>query len=395
MDRRLLMLAMGMFAMGTDNFVVAGILPSVAQSLDVSVSAAGQMVTAYALSFAILAPVMAAVAGLWPRKLLLVCALAIFVVGNAITALATNIGMVLFARVLAGLGAAMFSPTALGVAASITPQERRGTALSIVTAGLAGATALGAPLGTFIGALGSWRTTLWFVAVVGLVVMIGLWVLLHALPRPTKISLRERIAPLSDLRVVAVLLSVFFAFGGALMVYTYVGLVLDRVTGGDRSVLAGFLLLWGVAATCGNLLSGRMVDRFGSRRVINAAYTIASINFLLLPWTSSNAVTAAVALILWAFCGWGALVPHQHRLVKIAPHVAPLVLALNNSATYAGLACSGVLGGVVILVIDHHYLSWIAVLALILSLCFAEFAHRLIMRGLESDRLDAAHFQTT
>src|SRR4051812_13607695 len=102
MDHRLLVLALGMFAMGTDNFVVAGILPKVAESLGTSVSLAGQMVTVYALSFGVMAPVMAAVAGRWPRKPLLVAALAIFVAGNAITALAVDLNTVLASRALAG-----------------------------------------------------------------------------------------------------------------------------------------------------------------------------------------------------------------------------------------------------------------------------------------------------
>src|ERR1700754_4221549 len=164
MDRRLLILALGMFAMGTDNFVVAGILPSVALSLNTSVTLAGQMVTVYALSYAISAPIMATVAGGWPRKLLLVLALGIFVAGNIITALATDLGTVLWSRALAGFGAALFSATALGVASMLAAPEKRGKALATVTAGLTGATAMGAPLGTFIGGLGDWRSTLWFVA---------------------------------------------------------------------------------------------------------------------------------------------------------------------------------------------------------------------------------------
>lgn len=145
------MLAVGMFAIGTDNFVVAGILRGVAESLDTTIGLAGQMVTVYALSFAVMAPVMAAVAGGWPRKLLLVSALGIFVAGNVISALATDLNTVLFSRALAGLGAAMFVPTALGVGALLGEPARRGRALSTVTAGLATATALGAPIGTFIG----------------------------------------------------------------------------------------------------------------------------------------------------------------------------------------------------------------------------------------------------
>lgn len=380
MDRRLLILALGMFAMGTDNFVVAGILPSVAESLQTTVSLAGQMVTIYALSYAVMAPVMAAVAGGWPRKLLLVSALGIFVVGNAISALATDLNTVLFSRALAGLGAAMFTPTALGVAAALADPARRGRALATVTAGLAGATALGAPIGTFIGGFGGWRTTLWFVALLGLVSMIGVWTMLRSVPQPARITLRERLAPVRDIRIALTLLTSLFAFGGFLMVYTYAGLVLYRVTGGDERILAGMLLVWGVAATVGNVLSGRLVDRFESRRIINVGLCVAIINFCALPWTSAHTVSAAIALSIWGLCGWGLLVPQQHRLVKIAPQVAPLLLALNNTATYGGLASSGVLGGLLLLFMDPQYLSIVGAGLIAIALVLAEAAHLCIER---------------
>jgi predicted MFS family arabinose efflux permease len=374
------MLALGMFAMGTDNFVVAGILPSVAQSLQTSVSLAGQMVTVYALSYAVMAPVMAAVAGRWPRKALLVSALGIFVAGNVITALATDLNTVLLSRALAGLGAAMFSPTALGVAALLAEPEKRGRALSTVTAGLAGATALGAPIGTFIGGFGSWRTTLWFVAILGLVSMIGVWTMLRSIPQPPRITLRQRLAPVGDVRIALTLLTSLFAFGGFLMVYTYAGLVLVRVTGGDEKVLAGMLLFWGVAATVGNMLAGRLVDRFDSRTIIDVGLCIGIINFCALPWTSAHPVSAALALTIWGLCGWGLLVPQQHRLVKVAPQVAPLVLALNNTATYGGLACSGVLGGLVLLYMEGQYLSLVGAGSIAIALLLAEAAHLCIER---------------
>jgi len=380
MDRRLLVLALGMFAMGTDNFVVAGILPGVASSLGTSVSLAGQMVAVYALSFAIMAPVMAALAASWPRKLLLVAALAIFVLGNAISALAGDLNTVLASRALAGLGAAMFAPTALGVASSIVPPERRGYALSIVTAGLAGATALGSPIGTFIGSFGSWRTTLWFVAVLGLLAMLAVWVALDAVRPPERIGLRERFAPVRDVRVALALLTNVFANGGLLMVYTYAGLVFDRATGGDGRVLATVLLFWGVSATIGNLVSGRLVDRFGSRSVMNASLWIAVVDFCILPWASASLAGSVVALVVWGFVGWGVIVPQQHRLVKIAPDVAPLLLALNNTATYGGLACSSMLGGFVLLFIDRHALSLVGAAMLFVACVLAEVTFAFIAR---------------
>lgn len=381
LDSRLLVLALGMFAMGTDNFVIAGILPDVARSLDTTESAAGLMVTVYALSFALLAPVVAALAGGWPRKTLLVTALTVFVLGNVLTAIATDLTTVLIGRAIAGLGAAMFSPTALGIAAMLASPERRGRALAIVTAGLAGATALGAPVGTLIGGFGGWRTTLWFVSALGLVTTIGVAVLLRFVPQPPRIGLTERFAPLRSAGIALTILTTLFAFGGFLMVYTYSGLVFDRVTGGDERLLAGLLLFWGIAATVGNLAAGRLVDRFGSRRVIVATMATAIVNFVLLPWTSAHSVSAILALIVWGCVGWGLIVPQQHRLVSAAPDQGPLLLALNNTALYTGLALASLTGGAALLLIDRHFLSWAGALAIATALVLAEAAHAQLKPG--------------
>jgi predicted MFS family arabinose efflux permease len=390
MDRRLLILAVGMFAMGTDNFVVAGILPGVAASLHTTVGLAGLMVTFYALTYALAAPVMAALAGGWPRKVLLVSALGLFVAGNVLCAVAPDLHWVLLSRALAGFGAALFSPTALGVASALASPEKRGRALAAVTAGLTGATALGSPIGTLIGGFGGWRTTLWFVTLLGLIAMIGVWALLPSVQRPAAVSLRARLAPMRDARIALTLLTSLFAFGGFLMVYTYAGVVLQRATHGDQRMLASMFLLWGVAATAGNLLAGRLVDRFDSRTIINAMLWVAIVNFCVLPWTSAHAFGAAIALVIWGICGWGLIVPQQHRLVHLTPHVAPLLLALNNTATYIGLACSGVLGGAVLPLIGAQYLSLVAAVRIGVAFVLAEAAHHCMNRLSQQQRVMTA-----
>lgn len=380
MDKRLLVLASGMFAIGTDSFVVAGVLPQVSASLGVSVGLARQMVTLYALSYALLSPVIAATAAHWPRKRLLLTGLVIFVLANAVTALAPGIGLVLASRLLAGLGAAMFSPTAMAAGASLVPPEQRGRALAIVIAGLSSATALGAPIGTFIGGWLDWRATMWFVAAVGALAAIGVAWRLPAIPTPPPVSLARRLAPLGDSRVLLTLLTSWLAFSGLFLVYTYIGLTFDRATGGDPRMLAGLLLLWGVAATVGNLVAGRLTDRFGSRRIINVAIALVAIDFALLPWSSASLATTIPALIVWGLCGWGLLVPQQHRLINITPAAAPLVLGLNSTAVYIGVSMSGLIGGAAITGIDRHALGLVGAPFIALALLVAEWAHRRIAR---------------
>ncbi|HEV8690284.1 MAG TPA: MFS transporter [Ideonella sp.] len=383
MDKRLLVLASGMFAIGTDSFVVAGVLPQVAASLGVSIAVAGQMVTLYALSYALLSPVIAAAAAHWPRRRLLLSGMAVFVIGNVITAVAPSIELVLASRLLAGLGAAMFSPTATAAGASLVPPEQRGRALAIVVAGLSSATALGAPMGTFIGGWLDWRATMWFVAAVGTLAMVGVAWRLPQIPTQPAVSLAKRLAPLGDARVLLTLLTTWLVYGGLFLVYTYIGSSFDRATGGDARVLAGLLLLWGAAATVGNLLAGRLTDRFGSRRIINTAIAIVAVDFALLPWTSASLATAVPALIIWGLCGWGVVVPQQHRLISITPSAAPLLLGLNSAAIYVGVSMSGLIGGVAISWFDSHALGLAGAVFIAAGLFAAEWAHQRIARPQE------------
>lgn len=378
MDRRLIVLAAGMFAIGTDSFVVAGILPQVAQSLGVSIGVAGQMVTLYALSYALLSPVIAATLAHWPRKRLLLAGMAVFVLGNLITALAPTIEWVLASRLLAGLGAAMFSPTATAAGASLVPPEKRAHALAIVIAGLTSATAFGSPMGTFIGGLGDWRGTMWFVTAVGLASGVAVYALLPHIPALPAVTLRQRLAPLKDSRVLLTLLTTLAAYSGLFAVYTYIGVTFDRVTGGKPDLLAGLLLLWGLAATVGNLGAGKLTDRYGSRAIIYGALAIATVNFALLPWATAHLWSAALSIVVWGLCGWGLIVPQQHRLISLAPASAPLLLGLNSAALYVGVSAAGVIGAASISLFDRHHIGLVGAALLAAGLALARLADRLI-----------------
>jgi predicted MFS family arabinose efflux permease len=369
-----------MFAIGTDSFVVAGILPQISKSLGVSIGVAGQMVTLYALSYALLSPVIAATAAHWPRKRLLLTGLAVFVVGNLITAIAPTIEWVLASRLIAGLGAAMFSPTATATGASLVPPEKRAQALAIVIAGLTSATALGSPMGTFIGGLGDWRATMWFVTIVGLVASVAVYILLPNIPALPAVSLRQRLAPLKDSRVVLTLLTTLTAYSGMFAVYTYIGVSLDRATGGKPDVLAGLLLMWGLAAMVGNLAAGKLTDRFGSRTIIYGAIALSAIDFVLMPFATAHYWSAAVAMVVWGVAGWGLLVPQQHRLISMSPGSAPLLLGLNSAALYVGVSAAGVVGAASITLLDRHQIAFVGAALLALAFIIARQADRLIHR---------------
>jgi predicted MFS family arabinose efflux permease len=386
MDRRLIILALGMFALGTDSFVIAGVLPEISQSFQVSVGAAGQLTTVYAIAYALLSPTAAAVFAHIERKKLMLSGLGIFILANLATAWAPNFAFALVARALAGLGAAIYAPTATGSGASLMPPEKRGFALSIVIAGLTFSTALGSPIGTLIGGLADWRWTMVFVSAISVVAALGITVSLKDIPTPPSISLKQRLAPFADRRIGLTLLTTFFFQAGNFALYTYFAVIFGRVTHGNTLILGLLLVLWGVSGTVMNLVGGRLVDTIGTRKVL-VVMSIALIGVTAtLSWTSAALATAVVAVVIHGATSWGQLAAQQHRLVSIMPTAVPIVLGLNTSATYVGVASAGVIGGASLTLIGAQSIGWISMVLYVGALIVAEIVHRLIAAGASSDR---------
>ncbi|WP_329625791.1 MFS transporter [Streptomyces sp. NBC_01255] len=334
---------MATFAVGTDGYVIAGLLPAIAADLGVSTPAAGQLVTVFALTLALSAPVMGALTSSLDRRSALLIALAVFVIGNAVTALGTTYEVVMAARVVTAVGAGIITAAASSTAAAIAPPERRGRALAFVLGGLTSATALGLPLGTLIGRA-DWHVTLWAVAGIGLLAAIGIAV---GLPRVTlpAASLPDRLRPLRQGHVLALLAVTSLAFLGTYTLYTYIVPALWDATGGNESLLTLVLLAWGVGTLAGNVTAGRLVDRHDSARVLTGALALATLALALSPL----ATRALAPTLIWAAV-WGVtigviVVPQQHRLIALGPAAAPVLLGLNSSALYVGVALGGGLGG--------------------------------------------------
>jgi predicted MFS family arabinose efflux permease len=241
--------AVPLVAVGTDGFVFAGLLPAIGSDLDITTAAAGQLITVFAIAYALAMPILGALTGNVDRRRILLAGLAVFIAGNVATALATDFGFALAARVLTALGGALITPQASAVAAAIAPPERRGRYLAVIMGGLTAATALGVPLGTLIGAV------------------------------------------------------------------------------------------------VGNLVAGRLVDRFGPERLLLAAQTAYTALLSLTPLAIGSLAVAIPFALVFGTVGWATIVPQQHRLVTRHPQAATILIGLNGSALYAGIALGGLIGG--------------------------------------------------
>ncbi|MGW0856598.1 MFS transporter [Streptomyces sp. NPDC002690] len=344
-----LVLALGTFAVGTDAFVVAGFLPSMAEDLHVSTAAAGQSITVFAAAYAVLSPVLATATARLPRRALLVGALITLGLANLCSALAPNLAVLIISRVVAAAGAAAYTPSAGAVSAALVRPEFRARALAVVIGGLTVATALGVPLGNLASHWLGWRTALGIVAGLCVLIAAGVRLIMPALPGNVRVPLRTRLAVLRRPAVLAVLPLTVFGMGASYTAYAYSVPVLRAVRVPDSTDL-WMLFLYGLGAVLGNLASGYATDRWGSVRVLTVGYIGMVLALGLLTWVAASHVSlvllVGVLVLLWGASSWCQTPAQQHRLIEVAPQEAPLVVSLNSSSIYLGIGLGTVLGGI-------------------------------------------------
>ncbi|WP_405877974.1 MFS transporter [Streptomyces sp. NBC_01136] len=353
--RPVLLLSLGTFALGTDAFVVSGVLPQVGHDLSVGMGSAGLLVTVFSAAYAVSAPVLAVATGTLCRRRILLIALAVFVLANLLAALAPGYGIMIVARVLAALAAALYTPAATASAAAIAAPEERGRALTAVLGGLTLANALGVPLGTLIAHGFAWRTTFVFVALLGALALFGLSRSLGPLPAGGTASLRERVSAFRIRTVPTTLTATALAVCGVFAIYTYLAWFADRTAGIDGGAVTVVYLTFGVAAVISNLLAGTLIDRVPPLRVAAVAMAGLTVAFGGLALTGlfgrhNTATAVAVCLIVagWSLVGWMFNPAQQQRLLTAAGAQGQVVLSLNASALYAGQAAGGALGGLLL-----------------------------------------------
>jgi predicted MFS family arabinose efflux permease len=350
----LIWLALGAFAIGTEGFMISGILPGMARDLGVSVAFAGQLVTIFAFAYAIGSPLIAVATATVPRRALLVGAMGAFTLANLLAAWAPDYGTLAFARVLLALSAGTFMPASGAYASMTVAPENRGRALAFIYSGMTIALVLGVPLGTLLAARLDWRATFLGVAILGALAVAGIVVKLKPAPIPPAIGLSRRLAVARRPDVLGILLLTVMVVTGAFLVNTYFGAFLETVFNVSPAGVAFFLFAAGVAAAGGNALGGYAADHWNQLRFLLLAITIAMVSFAMISVLAVFAPTSwalagvGIAIVVWALFGWSVPSVQQTRLLSVDPHLAPITLSLNSSATYLAAALGAGLGSATI-----------------------------------------------
>ncbi|MFD2028531.1 MFS transporter [Promicromonospora aerolata] len=367
-------LALGVFVIGTGEFVLAGLIPLFAADFALNYSTAGQVVTVFALTCALAAPILTTVTAKWPRKRVLVTAGLAYLVGAVATALAPTFGFLLAGQIVAAVGTGLFIPNASVTAADLVSKDAGGRAIAAVVTGFTLAVAFGAPAGTAIGALYGWRITMWLAAGVAVLGVIGVAILIpHSVGSTDTSGLRQRLAPLRDRRVLALLATTLVAFTAVYIPYTYIGAIFDPATSGDGLRLGLLMTTLGVTGAIGNLAAGRLVDRYGGSLVVLVALLWLILSFAMIAFTQTVYAWSLIAIGFYGIAAFAITTPQQHRLISHDPDRAPVVLSLNQAVLYLAIGTSGLVGAAGIEGVGADHVIWIAAALALLAIALSAF----------------------
>ena len=340
----LLALIVASFAIGTSEFVIVGLVPELARDFSVSIPRAGFLVSAYALGVTFGSPFLAVLVGRWPRRAALLGLMGVFVLGNALCALAPGYDTMLAARVVTSLSHGAFFGIGSVVAAELAPREKRARAVAMVFLGLTLANVLGVPAGTILGQAAGWRATFWVVAAIGLVAMAAIALLLPRDLRAGSARLLNEVRILGRSQVLLAMLMAVLSSASLFSVFTYIAPMLERVGGLSPHWVSVALLVFGAGLTAGGLLGGRLADRHAARTIVA---TLSAIAVLLVALRAALPFGLVAVLVM---AGWGMAVftlvsPLQTRVIDHARDAPNLASTINQGAFNLGNAGGAWLGG--------------------------------------------------
>jgi len=381
----LLALTLGAYAIGTTEFVIVGLIPTIAADLGVSLPSAGLLVSLYALGVAVGAPVLTALTGRVPRKTLLVALMVLFTLGNVIAWMAPGYGSLIVARVLTGLAHGVFFSIGSIIATSVVPREKAASAIAIMFTGLTVALVTGVPLGTFIGQHLGWRATFLAVAALGVIALIGsLLFVPRNLQRSEPATFGQQLSVLAQPRLLLVYAITALGYGGTFLSFTYLASILQDVSGFSANAVSGVLLVYGVSVAIGNLWGGRLADRRGPIPALKLIFALLAAVLFVLTFTAYNTWLVLLTVLALGAVAFGNVPGLQVYVVKqaqrFAPQAADVASGLNIAAFNVGIAFGASLGG---LVVDHlglMHTPWLGALVVLGALGLTMLSGRLDRR---------------
>lgn len=373
MPLALLALTLSAFAIGTTEFVIVGLIPTMANDLQVSLPSAGLLVSLYALGVAIGAPVLTALTGKWNRKSVLLGVMSLFVIGNLLAWQAPGYPTLVVARILTGLAHGVFFSIGSTIATGLVPKEKAASAIAIMFTGLTVALVTGVPLGTYIGQQFGWQSTFLIVALLGLIALLGSMLLVpRNLPQPPATKLVAQLKVLTQPRLLLVYAITALGYGGTFTAFTFLAPILEQVSGFSTHMISLIMLVYGGSVAVGNLWGGKLADKMGPIKALTLIFTGLAAILLIFNITAFNPLAAVATILIWGAFAFGNVPGLQVYVVKLAERYTPdavdVASGLNIAAFNVGIALGAWGGGVIVAQAGLMHTPWVGALVVLVAL---------------------------
>ncbi|HSW22608.1 MAG TPA: MFS transporter [Burkholderiaceae bacterium] len=363
----------GNFAIACGVMAPSGVMNDLVDSLQVTAAVAGQLITIGAVVLAVSAPLLAAWVAGSDRRRLLTLWLLWFALGHALAALAPNFAVLAIVRTVTLLGAAVFTPQAGAAIALMTPPESRGHAITFVFLGWAVASVLGLPMHAYVAETFGWRFALAGVAGMAALAAWWIWRVMPDGVRPAQLSGAQWRSVFTDPVLMAVVLVTAMAGAAQFTLFSYMAPYFRQVLAATPAQIAGLFLLFGVAGLASSVIVTRVIDRFGTPRMVALLFVGMATSFALWPLAGTVA-TMALVLLPWSIGCFAAQSAQHARLTSLAPALAPASMALNSAAIYVGQAVGAATGGAMLAVSGFTRLSWAALAWMVVAIGLSQWA---------------------
>lgn len=382
MPLALLALTISAFAIGTTEFVIVGLIPTIAEQLNVTVPSAGLLVTLYAIGVAIGAPVLTALTGRVPRKMLLVGLMVLFTLGNLLAWQSPSYESLVVARLLTGLAHGVFFSVGSTIATSLVAKEKAASAIAIMFGGLTVALVTGVPLGTFIGQHFGWRETFLAVSLIGMIAIIASLILIpNDIKNQASASIRDQLQVLTHPRLLLIYAVTALGYGGVFTTFTFLAPMMQELAGFSAPAVSWILLAYGIAVAIGNIWGGKLADRHGAVRALSFIFAALAALLLVFQFTASHSVAALLTVVVMGVFAFGNVPGLQVYVVQKAeqytPNAVDVASGLNIAAFNVGIALGSVVGGQTVASLGLAQTPWIGALIVVGALLLIGLSGRL------------------
>jgi multidrug resistance protein len=378
-------LTISAFAIGTTEFVIVGLVPTIADQLSISLPSAGLLVSIYALGVAVGAPVLTALTGKLPRKQLLIGLMALFTAGNLLAWLSPNYETLVVARLLTGLAHGVFFSIGSTIATSLVPKEKAASAIAIMFGGLTVALVTGVPLGTFIGQHFGWRETFLAVSAIGIIALISSTILIPKnIPTRAVASLKDQLKVMTHPRLLIIYAITALGYGGVFTAFTFLAPMMQNLAGYSPAAVSWILLGYGVSVAIGNIWGGKLADRHGAVPALKFIFAALAVLLLVFQFTASSHIGALVTVLIMGIFAFGNVPGLQVYVVqkaeKYTPNAVDVASGLNIAAFNVGIALGSVIGGQTVQSFGLAQTPWIGAVIVAGALLLISLSGRLDTR---------------